>query len=77
MDLTILTRSNGCWRRWKNPSWASRGRWVQLLGGAVEVEDIQPVAVLRTPLEERVAALEHDLERLKQQLEEKLGEKFE
>ena len=56
---------------------ASRGRWVQLLGGAVEVEDIQPVAVLRTPLEERVAALEHDLERLKQQLEEKLGEKFE
>lgn len=56
---------------------ASRGRWVQLLGGAVEVEDIQPVAVLRTPLEERVTLLEQDLERLKQQLEEKLGEKFE
>jgi hypothetical protein len=56
---------------------ASRGRWVQLLGGAVEVEDNQSVAVARTPLEERVAALEHDLERLKQQLEEKLGEKFE
>lgn len=56
---------------------ASRGRWVQLLGGAVEVEDVQPVAVLRTPLEERVALLERDLERLKQQLEEKLGERFE
>ncbi|MGA3190235.1 MAG: YceH family protein [Bryobacteraceae bacterium] len=56
---------------------ASRGRWVQLLGGAVEVEDNQPAAVVRTPLEERVAALEHDLERLKQQLQEKLGERFE
>jgi uncharacterized protein YceH (UPF0502 family) len=56
---------------------ASRGRWVQLLGGAVEVEDSQPVAVARTPLEERVSALERELERLKQQLEEKLGEKFE
>jgi uncharacterized protein YceH (UPF0502 family) len=56
---------------------ASRGRWVQLLGGAVEVEDSQPVAVARTPLEERVAILERDLERLKQQLLEKLGEKFE
>jgi uncharacterized protein YceH (UPF0502 family) len=55
---------------------ASRGRWVQLLGGAVEVEDTQPVAVARTPLEERVSALEHELQRLKQQLEEKLGEKF-
>jgi uncharacterized protein YceH (UPF0502 family) len=55
---------------------ASRGRWVQLLGGAVEVEDSQPAASARTPLEERVAALEQDLERLKQQLEEKLGEKF-
>jgi uncharacterized protein YceH (UPF0502 family) len=56
---------------------ASRGRWAQLLGGAVnEVEDSQPAAVVRTPLEERVAALEHDLERLKQQLQEKLGERF-
>jgi uncharacterized protein YceH (UPF0502 family) len=56
---------------------ASRGRWAQLLGGAVnEVEDSQPAAVARTPLEERVAALEHDLERLKQQLLEKLGERF-
>jgi uncharacterized protein YceH (UPF0502 family) len=55
---------------------ASRGRWVQLLGGAVELDDNQPVAAVRTPLEQRVAALEHDLERLKQQLEEKLGEKF-
>jgi uncharacterized protein YceH (UPF0502 family) len=56
---------------------ASRGRWVQLLGGAVELDDNQPVAVVRTPLEERVAALERELQRLKQQLEEKLGEKFE
>jgi uncharacterized protein len=56
---------------------ATRGRWVQLLGGAVEVEDSQPVSVARTPLEERVAALEQDLERLKQQLQEKLGERFE
>jgi len=56
---------------------ASRGRWVQLLGGAVEVEDVQPVAVAHTPLEQRVALLEKDLERLKQQLYEKLGERFE
>jgi uncharacterized protein len=56
---------------------ASRGRWVQLLGGAVEVEDTQQVALARTPLEERVALLEKDLERLKQQLQEKLGERFE
>lgn len=56
---------------------ASRGRWVQLLGGAVEVEDTQPVAVAHTPLEQRVALLEKDLERLKQQLYEKLGERFE
>jgi uncharacterized protein YceH (UPF0502 family) len=56
---------------------ASRGRWVQLLGGAVEIDDSQPVTTVRTPLEDRVAALERDLERLKQQLEEKLGEKFE
>jgi uncharacterized protein YceH (UPF0502 family) len=55
---------------------ASRGRWVQLLGGAVEVEDSQPVAAPHTPLEQRVALLERDLERLKQQLEEKLGERF-
>jgi uncharacterized protein len=56
----------------------SRGRWVQLLGGAVEVEDSQPVAaVTRTPLEERVTLLEQQLERLKQQLYEKLGERFE
>lgn len=56
---------------------ASRGRWVQLLGGAVEVEDVQPAVIARTPLEERVAALERDIQRLKQQLEEKLGERFE
>jgi uncharacterized protein YceH (UPF0502 family) len=60
---------------------ASRGRWVQLLGGAVEVavevEDAQPVAIAHTPLEQRVALLEKGLERLKQQLQEKLGERFE
>jgi len=55
---------------------ASRGRWVQLLGGVVEVEDSQPVAVARTPLEERVTSLEREIERLKQQLQEKLGESF-
>jgi uncharacterized protein YceH (UPF0502 family) len=55
---------------------ASRGRWAQLLGGAVEVEDIPSVAVVRTPLEERVATLERELQRLKEQLEEKLGERF-
>src|SRR6202451_1188044 len=55
---------------------ASRGSWVQMLGGAVEVEDVQPAAVPHTPLEQRVALLEKDLERLKQQLYEKLGEKF-
>ena len=56
---------------------ASRGRWVQLLGGAVEVEDNQPAVVSRTPLEERVSAIERELEHLKQQLQEKLGERFE
>jgi uncharacterized protein YceH (UPF0502 family) len=57
---------------------ASRGRWVQLLGGPVEVEDHQPVATIaKTPLEERVTSLENDLARLKLQLEEKLGERFE
>lgn len=55
----------------------SRGRWVQLLGGAVEVEDSQPVALARTPIEDRVEALERDLQRLRQQLYEKLGERFE
>ena len=57
---------------------ASRGRWVQLLGGAVEVEDAPvPVAGARTPLEERVAAVERGLEALKKQLQDKLGESFE
>jgi uncharacterized protein YceH (UPF0502 family) len=56
---------------------ASRGRWAQLLGGAVEIDDSQPVVVTRTPLEERVAILEEELRRLKQQLHEKLGESFE
>ena len=56
---------------------ASRGRWVQLLGGAVEADEDQPVTVARAPLEERVAALEREIQRLKQQLQEKLGESFE
>ncbi len=56
---------------------ASRGRWAQLLGGAVEIEDSEPVAVVRTPLEARVSALEREIKGLKQQLQEKLGESFE
>jgi hypothetical protein len=56
---------------------ASRGRWAQLLGGAVEVEEDRPAAVARTPMEERVATLERELRRLKEQLQEKLGESFE
>ncbi len=56
---------------------ASRGRWVQLLGGTLEVEDSQPEAAPRSSLEARVALLEKDLEKLKQQLYEKLGERFE
>jgi uncharacterized protein YceH (UPF0502 family) len=48
---------------------ASRGRWAQLLGGQPE-EDPAPVqSTVRTPLEERVATLERDLARLKQQFE--------
>ncbi|HEV1284495.1 MAG TPA: DUF480 domain-containing protein [Bryobacteraceae bacterium] len=48
---------------------ASRGRWVQLLGGQPEMsEDPAPTAV-RTPLEERVAALERELAQVKQQVE--------
>jgi uncharacterized small protein (DUF1192 family) len=46
------------------------------LGGAVELDDNPPVAVVRTPLEERVAVLERELTRLKQLLQEKLGESF-
>jgi uncharacterized protein YceH (UPF0502 family) len=56
---------------------ASRGRWMHLLGGAVEIEDNEPATVVRTPLEERVSALEREIQRLKQQLQEKLGESFE
>jgi len=56
---------------------ASRGRWMQLLGGAVEIEDSQPEVAPRSSLEGRVALLEKDLEKLKQQLQEKLGERFE
>jgi hypothetical protein len=48
---------------------ASRGRWVQLLGGAVEISDDPAPATVRTPLEERVATLERELAQLKQQFE--------
>jgi len=52
---------------------ASRGRWVQLLGGPPEPESEAAVPTLtspgRNPLEDRVAALEEEIERLKQQFE--------
>ncbi len=53
---------------------ASRGRWQQLLGDSPEPEEHAPVP--RSTLESRVETLERDLARLKQQLEEKLGEHF-
>lgn len=56
---------------------ASRGRWVQLLGGAVEEDESPAPSAVRTPLEERVGALERELQRLRQQLQDKLGESFE
>jgi uncharacterized protein len=56
---------------------ASRGRWAQLLGGAVEIEDNQPVALARTPIEEKVEKLEREIQRLKDKLQEKFGESFE
>ena len=48
---------------------ASRGRWVQLLGGAVDEDEIPVSAAPRTPLEERVATLERELAELKDQFE--------
>jgi uncharacterized protein YceH (UPF0502 family) len=51
---------------------ASRGRWVQLLGGTPEASpeaDAIPLREDRTALEERVAALEREVETLKQQFE--------
>jgi uncharacterized protein YceH (UPF0502 family) len=48
---------------------ASRGRWVQLLGGQPDLSDDPAPAAVRTPLEERVATLERELAQLKQQFE--------
>ena len=53
---------------------ASRGRWQQLLGDSPEPEEYTPAP--RSTLETRIETLERDLARLKQQLEEKLGEHF-
>jgi uncharacterized protein YceH (UPF0502 family) len=48
----------------------ARGRWVQLLGGPYE-ESAEPAQVLgmRSPLEQRVEALEHEVAEMRQQLE--------
>jgi uncharacterized protein YceH (UPF0502 family) len=48
---------------------ASRGRWAQLLGGQPEEDSSPAPAAVRTPIEERVATLERELEELKQQFE--------
>ena len=48
---------------------ASRGRWVQLLGGQPEDDESPAPAASRTPLEERVATLERELAQLKDQFE--------
>jgi uncharacterized protein YceH (UPF0502 family) len=51
---------------------ASRGRWVQLLGGTPDLSaeaEAAPPLEHRIALEERVAALEDEMERLKQQFE--------
>ena len=51
---------------------ASRGRWVQLLGGVPDVTaetSAPPRQEYGPDLEERVAALEREMEQLKQQLE--------
>jgi uncharacterized protein YceH (UPF0502 family) len=49
---------------------AGRGRWVQLLGGAYTESAVEaPVPGVRSPLEERVANLERELEDLKQQFQ--------
>ena len=44
-----------------------RGRWAHLLGGPPE--DVAEAAPEKAGLEQRVSALEHEVERLKQQLE--------
>jgi len=51
---------------------ASRGRWVQLLGGTPDVSaeaEAAPSRENRAALEERVAVLEREVEQLKQQFE--------
>src|SRR5260370_38019712 len=51
---------------------ASRGRWAQLLGGTPDVSaeaEAAPPRESRTALEERVAALEREVEQGKQQFE--------
>lgn len=48
---------------------ASRGRWVQLLGGQYQEEENSAPPAPRTPLEERVGTLERELTELKQQFE--------
>ena len=51
---------------------ASRGRWVQLLGGTPDISaeaETAPPREYRTALEERVQALEREVEELKQQFE--------
>jgi uncharacterized protein len=45
----------------------ARGRWAHLLGGPPE--DVAEAAPEKTGLEQRVSALEHEVEQLKQQLE--------
>ena len=45
----------------------ARGRWAHLLGGAPE--DVAEALPEKAGLEQRVSALEHDVEQLKQQLE--------
>jgi uncharacterized protein YceH (UPF0502 family) len=48
----------------------ARGRWVQLLGGAYEDSAMPETAGnVRTPLEDRVEALEREVEELKRELE--------
>lgn len=49
----------------------ARGRWAHLLGGPVEegAEPVAHTAAIRTPLEERVEALEHEVIELKREFE--------
>jgi uncharacterized protein YceH (UPF0502 family) len=47
----------------------ARGRWVQLLGGPYEESAEPATAGVRTPLEERVEALEREVAEMREQLE--------